>query len=165
MPKVLVVDRDIMSFQGVLALKETYIYLDEQNLYGVFLEVNENSNDFNYMLQSTGENFLTDKRYYGHLKDDYFYTVVNCHGDDRGKYSVFYGGELANSNKKTFNLLRKSPASKRSGLRVSSLTNDFYRWMLIKEIEPCPNGIGMLNIYDRQDMRSVRILVPVKQLK
>ena len=173
MSKAFVVDRDIMNFQGVLALKETYTYLDEQKLHGVFIEVDENSNDFNYMLQSTGENFLTDKRYYGHLKDDYFYTVVNCHGDDSGKYSVFYGGELANGDKDCDLMIRSIPAGWYACFAYhgemldmrKTFNDDFYRWMLIKEIEPCPNGIGMLNVYDRQDMRNVRILVPVKQPK
>lgn len=173
MPKALVVDRDIMNFQGVLALKETYVQLEEQNLYGVFLEVDENADDFNYMLQSTGEDFLTDKRYYGSLKDYYFYTAVNCYGDDSGRYTVFYGGELANDNADCNLKTRNIPAgwyacfNYREDMLYMRKTfdTDFYKWMICKEIEPCPNGISMLNIYDRRDMQNVRIFVPVKQPK
>ena len=173
MAKAFVVDRDIMIFQGVFALKETYTYFDEQNLYGVFIEVDENATNFNYMLQSTGENFLMDKRYYGCLKEDYFYTVVNCYGDDSGKYSVFYGGQLKDCNKDCDLKIRNIPAGWYANFTyhgeildmLQTYNNDFYRWMIIKEIEPCPNGIGMLNIYDGQDMKNVRILVPVKQPK
>lgn len=173
MPKAFVIDRDIMNFKGVLALKETYTYLDEQNFYGIFLEVDENSGDFHYMLQSTGESFLTDSRYVGCLKGHYFYTVVNCYGDDSGRYSVFYGGELANSDKDCNLKIRNIPAGwyacfvyqgEMLDMRMT-FNEDFYRWMLIKEIEPCPNGIGMLSMYERQDMLNIRILVPVKQPK
>ena len=173
MSRAFVVDRDIMNYQGVIALKETYIYLDEQKLYGIFLEVDENSSDFSYMLQSTGERFLTDERYYGCLKDDYFYTVVNCYGDESGKYSVFYGGELAYGIKECNLMLRNIPAGWYACFTYhgemldirKTFEDDFYRWMLIKEIAPCPNGIGMLNIFDRLDMQNIRILVPVKQPK
>lgn len=173
MSKAVVVARDIVNFQGVLALKETYSYLEEQNLYGIFIEVDENASNFSDMLQSAGENFLTDKRYNSCLKDDYFYTAVNCYGDESGKYSVFYGGELANGNN-DYNLnIKNIPAGWYACFAyhgemldmLKTFNEDFYRWMLIKEIEPSPNGIGMLSIYDRQDMQNIRILVPVKQPK
>lgn len=170
-PKALIVDRDIMNFQGTFALKETYIYLEEQKLCGVFIEADENADDFTAKLQSTGESFLTDKRYYGCLKEDYFYTAVNCYGDESGKYAVFYGGEAAYGKTPNHLTTRSIPAgwyvcfAYRGEMleMLKTFNEDFYRWLLAKEVEPCPNGIGMLNIYDRQDMLSVRILVPVKQ--
>lgn len=173
MPKAFIVDRDIMNFQGVLALKETYTYLHEQKLYGLYIEVDENADDFNDMLQSTGESFLTDKRYNDCLKEDYFYTVINCYGDDSGRYSVFYGGEPAFNNPASHLKMRNLPAgwyvcfAYRGEMldMLKTFNDDFYKWMSIKEIEPCPNGIGMLTIYDRQDMQNIRILVPVIQPK
>ncbi len=173
MQKVFVVERDIVNFQGVVALKENYVYLDEQNLYGVFIEVDENSNDINNVLLSTGESFLTDKRYNSCLKDDLFYTVVNCFGDGSGRYSVFYGGELVKNNEECKLKIRNIPAGwyacfnyhgEMTDMR-KTFEADFYRWVILKEIELCSNGIGMLNLYDREDMQNVRILVPVKQPK
>lgn len=173
MPKAFLVDRDVMYYQGALALKETYIYLEEQTIYGVSLEVDENSSDFNYLLQSTGESFLTDSRYDGVLKDNYLYTVVNCYGDDSGKYSVFWGAELASSDKDCNLKTRHIPSGWYARFNYygdmldmrKTFDNDFYKWMVLKEIEPSPNGIGMLNIFDRMDMQDVRIYVPIKQPK
>jgi AraC family transcriptional regulator len=171
MPKAVVIDRDIMNFEGVPTLKETYVYLEKQNLHGVYLEVDENASDFADRLQSTGEKFFSNKQYCDCLKEDYFYTVVNCYGDESGRYSVFYGGELV-SNDNDYHLnSRNIPAGWYAcfiyhgdmlDMRMT-FNDDFYKWVIVKEIELCPNGIGMLDIYDRQDMRNVRILIPVKK--
>ena len=173
MPKAFVVDRDIVNFQGVPALKESYMYLEEQNLYGMFLEVDEDASDFTDTLQSTGKGLFSDKRYRDRLVDDHFYTVVNCHGDDSRKYSVFYGGKIANNNHDCGLKVRNVPAGWYACFTyhgemldiLATYNEDFYRWVLVKEIELSPNGIGMLNIFDQQDMQNVRILVPVKQPK
>ncbi|SDN91614.1 AraC family transcriptional regulator [Acetanaerobacterium elongatum] len=173
MPKAFIVDRDIMNFQGVLALKETYTYLHEQNLCGICIEVDENADDFYDKLQSAGEGFLTSSQYAGCLKEDYFYTVINCYGDDSGRYSVFYGGEPAHGSRAPHLKIRNIPAgwyvcfSYRGEMldMLKTFNDDFYKWMSVKEIEPCPNSIGMLTIYDRQDMQNISILVPVKQPK
>jgi len=29
-------------------------------------------------------------------RPDHFYAVINCHGDESGKYTVFYGVEAKN---------------------------------------------------------------------
>lgn len=173
MPKALIIERDIANFGGVLTLKETYAYLDEKNLYGIFIDADENADDFNHKLRFAGESFLTDKRYYGCIKDDFFYTVVNCFGDDSGRYSVFYGGEPINRTQDEKMNIRNVPAGWYACFAyygempdmLKIFNSDFYKWIIIKEIEPCPNGIGMLTIYDRRDMRNLRILVPVKQPK
>ena len=172
MPKALVVERDIINFKGVLALKETYVYRDAMDLYGFFIEVDENASNFDYTLKSAGENFLTDKRYTDNLEADCFYSVVNCHGDDSGKYTVFFGGQAKNVNDNCLDI-RNIPAGWYASFSYhgeildmrTTFDNDFYRWILIKEVEPCPNGIGMLNIYDRLDIQNVRVLVPVKEPK
>jgi len=66
---------------------------------------------------------------------------------------VFYGGELANGDKDCDLMIRSIPAGWYACFAYhgemldmrKTFNDDFYRWMLIKEIEPCPNGIGMLN--------------------
>lgn len=47
----------------------------------------------------------------------------------------------------------------------TTFNEDFYRWMLVKEVELCPNGIGMVNVFDRDNLQNVHILVPVKEPK
>jgi AraC family transcriptional regulator len=157
----------------VLTLRETYRYLEEQTFSGIYIVADENAEDYHQPLESTGANFLTDKQYYGCIKDDFFYTAVSCYGDDSGRYSVFYGGEPTDR-------AQPSPMSPKvvpegwyacfayygdmpDMLRI--FLGDFYRWLLVKEIEPVPNGIGMLTIYDRQDMKNLQILIPVRQPK
>jgi len=173
MPKAFVVDRDIVNYQGVPALNENYLYMDEQTLYGMFINVDENDSNFAYMLQSTGEALFSDKQFCNNFTDDYFYTVVNCYGDDNGRYSVFYGGKIANKYMDCSFEIRNVPAcwyacfTYRGKLldMLSTFNDDFYRWILVKEIELLPNGIGMLNIFERQNVENVRILVPVKEPK
>ena len=170
--KASVYERDIMNFGGVPVLKESYVYLDIKTLYGVYFEADENKNDFTDKLQKTGESFLGNKECCDSLKDDFFYTVVNCLGDESGRYSVFYGGELKNKN--DYHLAERIvPAGQYACFSyhgdmlemLNTFNDDFYRWVLIKEIELSPNGIGMLNAYDRKNMSNVRILVPVKEGK
>lgn len=170
MPKASVVERDIANYKGTLALKETYIHLETTQLYGCFMEADENAAGFNDSLQAAGVDFLTDRRYTDTLADDCFYSVVNCHGDDSGLYTVFFGGQPKTPGANGLEI-RVIPAgwyasfSYHGGLldMRTTFNHDFYRWMLAKEVEPCPNGIGMLNIFERGDPQNVRILVPVKQ--
>jgi len=173
MSRVCVVERDIVNFQGGLSLKENYIHLDQKDLRGIFIEANESDADFCEQLRTAGEGFLTDPQLISLIKDDYFYTVVNCHGDDSGLYTVFYGGEYASSNNNCNLSTRNIPAGWYACFSyhgdmpdmLETFNKDFYRWVITKEIDLCPNGIGMLNIYDREDMENIRILVPVKQPK
>jgi len=173
MARICVVERDIGNFQGGLALKESYSYLEEKDLCGIYIEADENAPDFYETLRSAGERFLTDPQYFGCIRKDYFYTVVNCHGDDSGKYTVFYGGEQAGSTINRELKIRNIPAGWYACFTyrgempdmLETFNADFYRWVITKEIELSPNGIGMLNIYDRQDLASVRILIPVKRPK
>lgn len=173
MPRATIIERDIANFGGILTLTETYKYLSKKDLYGIFIEADENADGFLDKLQSTGEKFLTDERYYSHIKNDNFYTVVNCLGDDSGKYSVFYGGELAKSVKESQMRNRSIPAGWYASFvyygempqMLNIVNRDFYRWVITKEIELNPNGIGMVTIYDRQDMKNLQMLIPVKQPK
>ena len=43
--------------------------------------------------------------------------------------------------------------------------DDLYKWIMVKEVEICPNGIGMLNIYENSYPANsgVHILVPLKK--
>jgi AraC family transcriptional regulator len=90
--KASVVIRDIANVKGSFALKSSFLYLKDTDIYGVYTEVNENSTDFEYKLSSTGSNFAL--RYSKFITDEKLYSVVNCHGDENGKYTVFFGGTI-----------------------------------------------------------------------
>jgi AraC family transcriptional regulator len=171
--KVSIVERNIMNYKGIPALKETYEHFNAHDLYGINIEADEKDSGFSSVLASTGERFFTGKSCLDFLKNEYLYTVVNCLGDESGRYSVFYGGEPIKDMENSGLNQRNVPAGWYARFSyhgdmlemLSTFNDDFYRWMLVKEIEPSPNGIGMFNIYERQNPQNVSIYVPVKEPK
>ena len=161
-PKAQIVERDIMNLGGILTLKEDYIYFDSFNLYGKFIKVDEKNNDFSNKLNCVAESVLDE------LKDNNdFYSVVSCNGDESGSYNVFFGmkkNENMNSKKKNIPAgwyARFSYYGNMLDMRTT-FNDDFYRWLVIKEIKPLQNGIGMINIYNSNDLHDVKILIPIK---
>lgn len=172
-PKAFIVERDIRNFGGVLTLKESYVQLDTFNLHGEYLEADENNYDFEETLKSTGNSFLAKINQVNASGNQHFYSVVNCHGDESGKYTVFFGEKFSKDSSEVYENTRNIPAGLYACLTYrgdmidmrTTFVEDFYRWMIIKEIEPCSNGIGMINIYDKKNPSDVRILIPVKVAK
>lgn len=171
--KALVVERDIANYQGVLTLKENCIYLDELYLEGVYVEVDENANNFEYLLKSTGDDFLCASQNMEHLEHNRFYSIINCHGDDSGKYTAFFGKEAIAKDGENLLAARHVPGGWYACFTYhgeildirSTFVDDLYRWIMIKEIELCSNGVGMLNIFNKQSIQNqeMRILVPIKR--
>lgn len=176
-PKAFIVERDIVNFGGVLTLKENYVYLDGVNLHGFSIEADENDSDFEQTLKSSGERYVAAMDQRDTLNGDDFYSVVNCHGEESGKYTVFFGEEIGEKTPKEtsemFTNTRNIPAGWYACFAYhgdmidmrTTFTDDFYRWMVVKEIEPCSNGIGMIAIYNKKNIQDVRILIPVKNPK
>ncbi len=164
--KISVVERDIVNTRGTLALKGTYLHLDALALQGVFVEVDENAVDFERKLKQTGEAFFFDHRWEG---DKPLYCVVNCHEDDSGLYTVFFGEEepgaalperiVPEGWYACFHYYGELMSMR------STFVDDYYRWLMIEEAIPLSNGVGMLNIFDAKDRKSVQILVPVSAPK
>lgn len=167
-----VVERDIVSFQGLLTLKGTFVYLEELCLEGASVEVNVNRISFEPLLKSAGDHFLLEAQKAGGFKDDRFYTVVNCHGEDNGEYTVFFGMEPAPGERKIKFQNRLVPSGWYASFSYhgdmfdirETFSDDLYRWIMVKEVEINPNGVGMLNIYEKDypETLDVKILVPVK---
>jgi AraC family transcriptional regulator len=46
-----------------------------------------------------------------------------------------------------------------------AFVDDLYRWVMVKEIQLNPNGVGMMNIYEKDyaSTGNVQIYVPIKQ--
>jgi AraC family transcriptional regulator len=167
--KASVTDRDIKNYKGELTLKETFIYLDTLYLYGTYIEVNENDADFEHTLRIAGETFAAEVG----TDCKQFYSVVNCHGDESGNYTVFFGEKALTLKSENTSDIRKIPAGWYAQFFYhgdmpdmrNTFTDDLYSWMVIKEIQPCSNGIGMINIFNRNDIENIAILIPIKEPK
>lgn len=166
--KANVVIRDILNHKGSFALKNSILYLEETEIYGVTTEVDENSSDFELVLDSTGREFI--ERYAACFSDDKLYSTVSCHGDDSGKYSVFFGGNIRKDDRdkrlRVYNIPKGWYACfyyYGDMLKIrNTFVEDLYRWIMLKEMELTNNGIGMLDIYNLRDVKDVKILVPIK---
>ncbi len=162
--KLMVVERDIVNTQGTLALRGTFEHLDRRSLQGVYVEVDEGSEDFEQKLQQTGESFFGICQRWDSAKP--LYTVVNCHEDESGQYTVFFGEEDTGGDLQK----RIVPEGWYACFHYygellsmrSTFVDDYYRWMMIEQVEPLSNGVGMINVFDAKDRKAIRILVPVK---
>ena len=170
--KVNVVERDIINYQGNMTLKGTGVFLKEMQLKGIQIEVDVKKAGFKQELKTSGDIFLAESQRIGELSKDTFYSVVNCHGEDNGEYTVFYGMESESRIYEKGLDTRLVPEGWYEKFLYSGdmfdirerFTDDLYRWVIVKEVELEYNGIGMLNIFrkDYTDTRQVEILVPVK---
>ncbi|NMC57668.1 MAG: AraC family transcriptional regulator [Eubacteriaceae bacterium] len=171
--KAEIVERDIANYQGMMTIKETFIYLDETALCGMSVIVDESRSSFNDDLTAAGEKFIKNTNEDNFLKQDKFYVLVSCFGDDSGKYTVYYGKEILVEQNKLQYEKRRIPKgwyasfSYSGNLTDNRLTfvDDFYRWLMIKEVQLEDNGIGMLNIFNPENLQDVKILIPVKNPK
>ncbi|MGE5677235.1 MAG: AraC family transcriptional regulator, partial [Pseudomonadota bacterium] len=171
--RAVVVERDIVNYQGSLALKGNIEYLGELRLEGLFAEVDADSEDFRAELTAIGEGFSEKYKEAGWLKKDRLYTTVSCHGEDSGKHTVFYGLEAERPEPGTPFDLRIVPKGWYAGFIYrgdmfdisEAFVDDLYRWIMIKEVQLNPNGIGMLDIFEKDypDTGIVKIFVPVKR--
>lgn len=173
--KANVVERDIINYKGVLTLKGTCEYLNDLYLEGTYIEVDLNSDRFEILSRSAGTIFLRESQKADWLKHERFYTVVNCNGDDDGKYTIFYGKEVHSCSNELIFQARFVPKGWYAKFSYNgdmfnireTFTDDLYKWLMLKEIELNPNGVGMLNIYgmDYEHDGNVQILVPIKNPK
>ncbi|WP_432661960.1 AraC family transcriptional regulator [Wukongibacter baidiensis] len=173
--KAIVIERDIINYKGVLTLKGVYEYLNDLYLKGTYLEVDLNKDRFEMLMKSTGTTFLEESEKVNYLDHERFYTVVNCHGDESGKYTIFYGKEAHTHSGESIFQSRIVPEGWYAKFLYNgnmfdireTFTDDLYRWIMLKEIEFNPNGVGMVNIYgnDYSGDGNVQILVPIKKSK
>ena len=167
-----IVERDIINFQGQLALKGSGVSLDAFNLEGTQIEINVNQAGFELALQSTSDACYLEAQKTGRFITNRYYAIVNCAGEDNGEYNVFYGMKAASPAPQNHFITRNVPAGwyekffytgDMFDIRLSFI-DDLYRWVMVKEIELVTNGIGMLNIFkpDYPETHEVEILVPIK---
>ncbi|HWQ29586.1 MAG TPA: AraC family transcriptional regulator, partial [Negativicutes bacterium] len=170
--RAVVVERDIMNYQGSLALRGNIEYLEELRLEGIYAMVDADSEGFRSELTAIGEEFRVKCHDAGWLKKDRLYTTVSCHGEDNGKHTVFYGLEAERPGPDTPFDLRIVPEGWYAGFVYrgdmfdisEAFVDDLYRWIMVKEVQLNPNGIGMLDIFEKDYPATgiVKIFVPVK---
>ncbi|MTI71718.1 MAG: AraC family transcriptional regulator [Firmicutes bacterium] len=170
-----IIERDIINYKGIPTLKGSFDYYKALDLKGMPVEVDENSEEFESLLKSTGETFFKESKKVSGLNHDKFYTVVSCNGKNNGEYTVFYGKEAKFYCDESKFISRIIPKGWYASFLYSGdmfdirevFIDDLYRWIMIKEIELENNGVGMLNIYDKDyfNTGNVQILVPIKNPK
>jgi AraC family transcriptional regulator len=166
-PKAFVVERDIMNIKGAFTVKDVCLHLDSKELYGVYTEVNEFHPDFEEVLNLMGGSFI--KEYSQYFNDGKLYSVVNCHGNENGEYTVFFGADISVEARNNHLKPRTIPEGSYACFRYygnmldirGTFVEDLYRWIMLKEIKLCSNGIGMINVYDVKDINDIRIYVPI----
>ncbi|HWQ97425.1 MAG TPA: AraC family transcriptional regulator [Clostridia bacterium] len=170
-PKASLVERDIINYRGTLALKGECVFLDEMPLCGVYTRADASSEAFERELRERNGAFLASSATDLGLKQDAFYTVVSCGGRENGEYDVFCGkmpaGEAGLEGFDAFSV----PGGWYVDFTyygdmfdISDVfIDDLYKWIMIKEAEINPNGVGMLNIYRSDYLKdgAVRMLVPI----
>ena len=171
--KAAIVERDILNYRGTLALKGNSVYLDAMKLKGVNVTADTTSGKFKKNLKASTETFILKSADNEELKQEKFYTIVSCGGNDNGEYNVFCGRQPIR-NTVTIDLDEYNIPE---GWYVDFIyygdmfdirevfIDDLYKWIIVKGAELNPNGIGMLNIYNNkypQDSK-VHILVPIKK--
>lgn len=171
--KAAIVERDIINYRGSLALKGNLVFLDAMKLIGVNVKADTNSDTFKQNLKLSTETFILESANDDKLKQDKFYTIVSCGGNDNGEYNVFCGRQpISNTGMMDFD-----DYSIPGGWYVDFIyhgdmfdirevfIDDLYKWMMVKEAELNSNGIGMLNIYNHNypEENKVHILVPIKK--
>jgi AraC family transcriptional regulator len=170
--KVSIVERDIVNYKGTLTLNGTHAYCAKLHLEGIFVEVDVHDEEFKALMTSTGETFVEASQKSDWLDHERLYTVVTCHGEDADEYTVFYG-------------MKRELAAKESSFQKHTIPSgwyakfiykgdmfdirevfidDLYKWIMVKEIKLNPNGVGMLNIFEKDYLktREVEILIPIK---
>ena len=172
-PKVAVVERDIINYRGTLALKGSYVKLSEAVLYGVLTRIDTNDDSYEGQLREKNNRFLSDTASDNRFCADQFFTVVACSGKENGDYTVFCG-RRADENIAEFEPFRVPEGWYADFLYTGDMfdikevfIDDLYKWIMVKEAELNPNGIGMLNIYEsdytNNENNQIHILVPIKK--
>lgn len=171
--KAVIVERDIVNYRGALALKGEVVFLDPMALWGIQVKADASSGSFKEDLMTHTERFISASADSKVLKKDHFYTIVCCSGRDDWEYDIFCGREAEKSAMDQGLASFAVPG----GWYVDFIyhgdmfairdvfIDDLYKWIMVKEAEINPNGIGMLTIYENSYPvnNGVHILVPIKK--
>ncbi len=170
-PKAGVVDRDIINHRGTLSVKGSKVFLEEFTLAGIGLELNVYRREFRHSLKTQSENYFRESSENPALQQEQFYTVVSCHGDDSGDYTIFCARELRTPSEAVSYQTMTIPQGWYAKFEYQGnmfdiqgpLMDDLYRWIMINDAKLNNIGIGMIDLYNKDypaDDR-VTILFPI----
>ena len=169
--KASIVERDIINYRGTLALKGNCRFLDAVKLYGILVKADANVASFQSKLRLQNETFLLNSQNDSRFRQDQFFTVVSCDGTESGLYDVFCGREIASPVAGFYDY--EVPGGWYADFLYQGdmfdirevFIDDLYKWLLVKEAQINPNGIGMLNIYesDYLETHQVHICIPIQK--
>jgi len=172
-PKASIVERDIVSCRGTLALKGEVRYLQPLELRGVHSHVNKNSTQYEQTLRKTNEAFLLESARIDAFDHDCFYTAVTCSGREDGEYHVFCGRRpVSEGDVSDYGRLLVPEGWYADFLYAGDMfdisevfIDDLYKWLMVKEARIAANGIGMFNIYESgyPETFAVHMLVPLEK--
>ncbi len=170
-PKACIVERDIFNYRGSLSVKGGKVYLEELPLAGIGLTLNVMHQDFRQDLKLQSEEYFRKSSEESALRQDRFFTVVSCHGDDSGDYTIFCARELQNTRETLQYEKIIIPRGWYAKFEYQGnmfdiqgpLMDDLYRWIMVNEAQLNPIGIGMIDIYGGNYPvdDSVTILFPI----
>ena len=171
--KASIIERDIVNYRGTLALKGNCVFLDELSLYGVLTRTDSSAETFEHDLRQRNGAFLAASAEDKKFRQDLFYTVVSCGGRENGEYDVFCGkSSVDGADIGEYDAFRVPGgwyvdfSYHGDMFDISDVfIDDLYKWIMVKEAQINPNGIGMLNIYrsDYLENNVVQMLVPIKK--
>lgn len=167
--KAIIVERNIINYQGKITLKGEYIYLEDILLKGTNFIANDSEDEFEYKLKQNFNEYYVKSLDDDCLNHNSFYSIVNCFGDESNNYNVFFGKEIV---KKDYSNSFKIPKGwyvkfKYKGdmynIRAKFI-DDLYRWIMVKEVKLANSNIGMINVYNKDYVSNngeVIILIPI----
>jgi len=171
--KAAIVERDIINYRGILALKGSSILLEVIKLNGINVKTNTKSSTFKQKLKTETGAFILESDDREEFKKDKFYTIVSCGGNDDGEYNVFCGRQPEKDTVRSdFQEFLIPDGWYADFIYLGDMfdirevfIDDLYKWIMVKEAEINPNGVGMLNIYENNypENNKVHILVPIKK--
>jgi AraC family transcriptional regulator len=170
-PKACIVERDIANYRGSLALKGASVLLGPLPLMGVRFTADTHAEDFKEQLTNQSHRFFsgTASQY---LPSAYkAYTVAACSGNDDGLYTVFCALDAASGIQGQDITEWVIPGGWYASFAYQGdmfdirevFIDDLYKWIMVKEAELNPNGVGMLTIYpiNYPQNNTVQILIPI----
>ena len=168
--KAKVVERDLYNYSGGITVKGEFVNCQAIQLIGTSNNVNENNEDFDNQLKEEGANFLNKLSELEY--SERFYTLVNCHDNQQGTYTLFHGIDASSRVSKYFHESRLVPQGWFAEFTYygdmvemkETFVNDLYRWLMVKEVNLLKAGIGMFNIYEKDyyNSKEVKIRIPIE---
>lgn len=168
-----VIARNLVNYSGSVTLQASYIKLEDIRLQGVNVVVNVKDKLFIRKLNKVAEDFVENSKQNKLLKQDRFFSIVNCNGDVENTHTVFFGREIINPIDEGTMVTRIIPSGCYAGFSYegdmsevrTTFEEDLLRWIAVKEIKLRPIGIGMITIYDSEyfEKKKIKILVPIQE--